>query len=350
MTISSHRNLAIILGLILAGLVSLFSLIGLDINHVDFYKYIIVEFLSVFLVAYILIYFAVRGLIDKKIKPIYKIINAGNKTGTEFYKDLEDKNLVSEVEREVAIWAGKKVREIDQLKKMEKYRKEFLGNVSHELKTPIFNIQGYILTLLDGGLEDVTINRKYLERTEKSVNRLISIVEDLEKISRLESGQLELQYENFNILDLVKEVFELQEMRARNKNIKFCLLSNEKAVMVNADRKKILDVLANLIINSINYGQENGKTTVEIFDMDNQILVEVSDTGIGIAEKHLSRLFERFYRVDKSRSSNEGGTGLGLAIVKHIIEAHDQHVSVRSNEGKGSSFGFTLSKSKPTQK
>jgi len=281
-----------------------------------------------------------------KIKPIYKIINANKSSEPDFSYDIKDRDIVAEVEEDVSIWAGRKSKEIDHLKKMEKYRKEFLGNVSHELKTPIFNIQGYVSTLLDGGLEDEGINRKYLERSEKSINRLISIVQDLETISHFESGQLELVHENFNIVDLVKEVLEMQEIRAKQRKIKLQLTGNEKNITVNADRKRIIEVLVNLIVNSINYGKDEGKTTVGFFDLDDRILVEVTDNGIGISEKCLPRLFERFYRVDKSRSSNEGGTGLGLAIVKHIIEAHGQRVSVRSKTGEGSSFGFTLQKVK----
>jgi two-component system phosphate regulon sensor histidine kinase PhoR len=346
MKITSPQNIAVIMGVGIAFITCLFSLAGMYISGEDFFKYLLVEFLSVFFLSFIIIYFVLRGLLVNKIKPIYKIINANKSTEPDFAYDIKDRDIVAEVEEDVAIWAGRKVREIDQLKKMEKYRKEFLGNVSHELKTPIFNIQGYVSTLLDGGLEDETINRSYLEKSEKSINRMISIVQDLETISQLESGQMELQFENFSISELVREVFELQEFRSKQKKIKLILTSSDKSLIVNADRKRIMEVLINLVVNSINYGKEEGKTTVQFFDMDDRILVEVSDNGIGIPEKSLPRIFERFYRVDKSRSRHEGGTGLGLAIVKHIIEAHGQQVSVRSRQDEGSSFGFTLQKAK----
>lgn len=346
MKITSPQNIAVMMGVGIALITCLFSFIGMFIGGEDFYKYLLVEFLSVFFLSFIIIYFVLRGLLINKIKPIYKVINANKSTEPDFAYDIKDRDIVAEVEEDVAIWAGRKVREIDQLKKMEKYRKEFLGNVSHELKTPIFNIQGYVSTLLDGGLEDETINRSYLEKSEKSINRMISIVQDLETISQLESGQLELQFETFNIRDLVREVFELQEFRSKQKKIKLVLTGGDKSFFVNADRKRITEVLINLVVNSINYGKEEGRTNVEFFDMDDRILVEVSDNGIGIPEKSLPRIFERFYRVDKSRSRHEGGTGLGLAIVKHIIEAHGQQVSVRSRQDEGSSFGFTLQKSK----
>jgi len=346
MKITSPQNIAVMMGAGIALITCLFSLAGMYIGGEDFYKYLLVEFLSVFFLSFIIIYFVLRGLLINKIKPIYKIINANKSTEPDFAYDIKDRDIVAEVEEDVAIWAGRKAREIDQLKKMEKYRKEFLGNVSHELKTPIFNIQGYVSTLLDGGLEDETINRSYLEKSEKSINRMISIVQDLETISQLESGQLELQYESFNIRDLVREVFELQEFRSKQKKIKLLLPGGEKTYLVNADRKRITEVLVNLVVNSINYGKEGGRTTIEFFDLDDRILVEVTDNGIGIPEKSLPRIFERFYRVDKSRSRHEGGTGLGLAIVKHIIEAHGQQVSVRSKPDEGSSFGFTLQKAK----
>lgn len=238
-----------------------------------------------------------------------------------------------------------KDKEIFRLKEMEKYRKEFLGNVSHELKTPIFNIQGYISTLLDGGLEDPMINRLYLERAEKSINRMISIVEDLETISRLESGELKLKHDKFNLTQLVEEVFEVHEMRAKSKKIRLRLAKkNTKPVWVYADKKRIFQVLSNLVINSINYGKESGKTEVTISKLDKKIQVDIKDNGIGISETDLPRIFERFYRVDKSRSREQGGTGLGLAIVKHLLEGHGETISVKSKENKWTIFSFTLPK------
>jgi two-component system phosphate regulon sensor histidine kinase PhoR len=235
--------------------------------------------------------------------------------------------------------------EIQQLKQLEKYRKDFLGNVSHELKTPIFNIQGYILTLLEGGIDDPGINMLYLKRTERSIDRMISIIEDLEAISKLESGELELNLTRFNIYQMVEEVFDLQEVRAEKRNIKLKFgRTADRNIQVLADKPRIFQVVSNLIVNSINYGKDGGTTTVSFYDMDNLVLVEVRDNGIGIAERDLPRIFERFYRTDKSRSREQGGTGLGLAIVKHIIEAHNQTINVNSTLGKGTSFTFTLEK------
>ncbi len=245
----------------------------------------------------------------------------------------------------VAQWVLQKNAEIDRLKRMEKFRREFLSNVSHELKTPLFSIQGYISTLLDGGLNDVHINQKFLEKAEKNVNRMVTIIKDLETVSSIESGELELEFEKFDITVLIRDMFEMLEIKANSKNIKFFLLSQSKNVMVYADRHRIADVLYNLLLNSISYGKENGKTTVYVHDLDERILVEVADNGIGIEAEYIPRLFERFFRVDKNRSREEGGTGLGLAIVKHIIEAHQQSVYVKSTFGVGSSFSFTLNRS-----
>jgi two-component system phosphate regulon sensor histidine kinase PhoR len=242
-------------------------------------------------------------------------------------------------------YAQNRAKEIKKLRRMEKYRKEFLGNVSHELKTPIFNIQGYILTLLDGGLEDPEINREYLERTEKSINRMVSIIEDLESITKLETGKLALEWEDFDIVQLVKYVYELQDSIRARFNIDFAFdRSYDKPIVVAGDKKRITEVLNNLIVNSIFYGNKGGKTTISFAEMGENILVDVTDNGLGLEEDEIPRIFERFYRTDKSRSRDRGGTGLGLSIVKHIIEAHNQTITVRSEPGSGSSFSFTLKK------
>lgn len=302
-----------------------------------------VIFLSVFFIS---LHF-LNGFIIKKINPLYKTIYNKNPLWQKQNKHTRNKDVLSEVKEKVEDWAQDKAKEIDQLKQLEKYRREFLGNVSHELKTPIFNIQGYILTLLDGGLDDPTINKSYLERTEKSINRMINIVEDLESIARLESGELKLEYEDFDIISLIQDIIEMQEMLAQKNQIKLEIAPNSpKSVKVNADKKRITEALNNLIANSIKYGRTNGKTTLMFYDIGDQVMVEVADTGIGISEKDINRIFERFYRTDKSRSRDQGGTGLGLSIVKHIIEAHEQTINVRSKLGEGSSFTFTLNKAK----
>jgi two-component system, OmpR family, phosphate regulon sensor histidine kinase PhoR len=300
-------------------------------------------------------YFFYKFILDKfiyeKIRLIYKTIH-DLKAPRPVSKSsmLNKRNIIEKTNQEVLEWAENKTREIDDLKKMEAYRREFLGNVSHELKTPIFNIQGYILTLLDGGMDDPQINRKYLERTEQSIDRMISIIEDLEAISRFEAGELRLEFENFDIVSLASDVMEDLEIKAEKKNIRFYMARNyDVPIYVFADRQRIRQVLTNLIVNSIKYGTENGRTKISFFDMDENILVEVTDSGVGIPREELPRVFERFYRGDRSRArrSGEGGSGLGLAIVKHIIEAHNQTINVRSTLGVGSTFAFTLRKGKP---
>ncbi len=344
---TSPRWMALIIGLFSALLALIALFISIAVPDTRMFVYIFFAVVGVFVVIFIIVYYSLNSFILEKINPIYKTIHNINLPERELRKDLEKKDVINEVKNEVLTWAKSKTKEIAQLKQLEKYRKEFLGNVSHELKTPIFNIQGYVLTLLDGGLEDENINRKYLERTEKSINRMISIVEDLESISRLESGELKLDYNKFNIKVLFEEVFELQEMLAKEQGIKLRFDSSyEKPLYVLADRNRIFEVVNNLIVNSIKYGNAGGHTTVSFMDMGENLLIEIADDGIGIAEGDLNRIFERFYRTDKSRSRDMGGTGLGLSIVKHIIEAHNQTINVRSNQGVGSSFAFTLARTK----
>jgi two-component system phosphate regulon sensor histidine kinase PhoR len=229
---------------------------------------------------------------------------------------------------------------------MEEYRRDFIGNVSHELKTPIFNLQGYLDTLLDGGYQDTNILVPYLQKAMQNVERLSTIVEDLNTIAELEANQLDLDMEKFNIKELVKEVFEDLEMKAQERNIRlsFKEINNFKPIYVLADYERIRQVVDNLVVNAINYGRNYGRVFVSFYDMDKNILVEVSDNGIGIEAEHLLHVFDRFYRVDKARSRNTGGSGLGLAIVKHVIEAHGQTISARSTPNIGSTFGFTLAK------
>jgi len=299
-------------------------------------------------------YYTYKYILDKfiyeKIRLIYKTIHELKVSQKQPRSELlKQKDIIEQANLEVLEWAQTKTREIDDLKKLEAYRREFLGNVSHELKTPIFNIQGYILTLLDGGMDDPQINRKYLERTEKSIDRMISIIQDLEIISKFEAGEFTLKYEYFDIVELAREVTDLMDIKASKKNIRLFFAENyDSPVVVYADRQRIQQVLTNLIVNSVKYGSENGRTKISFFDMDENILVEVTDSGMGIPREELPRIFERFYRGDRSRTrkTGEGGSGLGLAIVKHIIEAHNQTINVRSTLGVGSTFAFTLKKGK----
>jgi len=302
----------------------------------------------VFLASYFIFSFILQRFIYDKIKIIYKTILSLKVPKEEKNKTIDlHEDIISKVQEDVTGWAEDNQKEIEELKKLEIYRKEFLGNVSHELKTPIFNIQGYILTLLDGALDDPEVNLEYLKKTEKNIERLINIVQDLEIITQLETGEIKLEFSKFNIVALIREIYEMLEIKAKQNKIAFSFhdsLSSDAEVNVFADKEKIRQVLINLIENSIKYGSEGGRTKVSFYDMDENVLIEVSDNGIGIDSKHLPRLFERFYRVDKSRSRNMGGSGLGLAIVKHIIESHKQTVNVRSAPGVGSTFAFTLKK------
>ncbi len=259
-------------------------------------------------------------------------------------KKHEQKND-SELDHTLMMLEKEIKKEREHYKNLDSYRKEYLGNVSHELKTPLFNIQGYISTLLDGAMEDnADLLKEYLKKADKNIERMINIIDDLETISHLESGSMLLDYEVFDIENIISEVFEQMELLANKKNIQLKLLklSSQQYFFVNADKFRIRQVLINLISNSIKYGKKNGTTTVSLQKEQEKIIVSVKDNGIGIEEKHLPRIFERFYRVDKGRSREQGGTGLGLAIVKHIIEAHKQTVSVQSTLNKGSIFTFTL--------
>jgi len=296
---------------------------------------------------YYLTKYILQVFIFEKIKVIYKIIQSLKLTRSEkkaWRSGLGD-DMINQVSRDVIDWAEDKKAEIDQLHKAEVYRREFLANVAHEIKTPIANMQGYISTLLGGGLEDQKINREFLVKTEKNIDRLIELVNDLDIISSLESGEVHMEKTRFDINALAREIFEFLEDNARAANIKF-IFGNEDSspVWVYADRDRIRQVLVNLLENSVKYGRDAGRTKVSFYDMDENYLIEVSDNGIGIEEQHIPRLFERFYRVDKHRSRVEGGTGLGLAIVKHIIEAHGQTINVRSSPKIGSTFSFTLKK------
>ncbi|MCY1636237.1 sensor histidine kinase [Marinifilum sp. D737] len=345
MKIISSTKVSVFVSLLAGALVLIFCTIGLWLPIEPAYI-ILFAIISVGII-YKLSKILVNRFLYSKVRILYKTIH-----DTQIIdKDLSDKvkstDVLVEAEKEVREWSEQRGSLVAQLKKQEKFRKEFIGNVSHELKTPIFNIQGYILTLLDGGLEDKSINRNYLERTEKSINRMITIVKDLEVISKLESGELKLVYERFNISDLINEVLEMQEMRAKKNGIKLQFKHRIDAPnFVYADKKEIFQVLNNLIVNSIKYGKDKGTTTIEVMSMDNKALIEVRDNGIGIESDNLPRIFERFYRVDKSRARNMGGSGLGLAIVKHIIDAHNQSINVSSTYGEGTSFTFSLDKSK----
>lgn len=309
------------------------------------YWLILILALICYVVSFFLIQYRVEQFIYKRIKKIYddvSLLDTSNIGEQKITTNME--TLTKEVER----FAQNKKLEIEALKIRENYRKEFIGNVSHELKTPLFTVQSYILTLLDGALKDKKVRTKYLESANKGVERLIYIVKDLDMISKLEAGDLSLEKENFNIIELINNVFDLLEIKAAKKNIALTLDDIlDSSVMVIADKERIQQVLTNLIENSIKYGKEGGTTEVSIEDLiKNKLIIRITDNGEGIRENHLTRLFERFFRVDKSGSRQEGGSGLGLSIVKHIIDAHNEKIYVESQFGIGSEFSFTLEKGK----
>lgn len=310
-----------------------------------------VTFLVTLITSFLVFYYLIEKYVYSKIKIIYKLIH-----NLKLGRDLRDAlgehisaDPINDVEAEVKEWAREKKTEIDELRKQEKFRRDFLSNISHEFKTPLFAIQGYIEALQEDGFDDKELARQFLEKAAKNVDRLSYLIEDLDEISKLESGEIPVNLTRFKINDLIKEVFESMETKARKHDIKLIFKQKyDEPTLVNADREKIRQVLVNLIDNSLKYGKDEGTTAVSLFELHDQVLVEVTDDGIGIEEKYLPRLFERFFRTDTSRSRQIGGSGLGLAIVKHIIEAHEQTINVRSTEGLGSTFGFTLQKSKQT--
>lgn len=301
--------------------------------------------------SFLIFYWLIEKYIYSKIKLIYKLIH-----NLKLGRDLRDAlgehisaDPINDVEIEVKEWAKQKKKEIDELRTQEKFRRDFLSNISHEFKTPLFAIQGYIEAIQDDEFGDLDMAKDFLTKAARNVDRLSYLIKDLDEISKLETGEMAINYTRFKINDLIKEVFESMEMKASQHHIKLVFKQKyDEPIPVYADREKMVQVLVNLIDNSLKYGKEGGSTSISLFELHDQVLVEVTDDGIGIEEKFLPRLFERFFRTDTSRSRQIGGSGLGLAIVKHIVEAHQQTINVRSTEGLGSTFGFTLQKAKPS--
>ena len=337
----SPRLLSFITAIIIATANALLSLFLHQSWYTPFFVFIIT-----FFIIYGLYYYTLQRFIYRKIKIIYKFIYQTKATKKEefFYKNILPQKSIEEVSADVQKWAMQRKDEIEMLRANEQFRKEFLMNLAHELRTPIFSVQGYVDTLLGGALEDKEVNKKFLNNASKSIDRLVRLVDDLDEISKLESGKIPVIQESFVIQDLIKDVYEEFLLKAKERGI---LLSfkkgTERPIYVNADKQKIKQVLVNLIENAIKYGNDQGSVIAGCYEMDDKhVYIEISDDGPGIAEEHLPRIFERFYRADRSRARAIGGTGLGLAIVKHIIDAHGQTVNVRSKQGVGSSFGFTL--------
>jgi len=331
--------------------------VGISIACVNFYfqhswLHFLITFAISFAISFFAFYYLFQRYIYNKIRLIYKLIH-----NLKLDKDLKDAlgekmsdDPINDVEKQVRDWAKEKKREIDALKDQEKFRREFLGNISHEFKTSLFAVQGYIDALQDGMMqEDPEMAAQFLTKASQNLDRLTFLIKDLDEISKLESGQIPINYQKFDLVILIKEVLESMEDKAKLHDIS--LVFKEKyhsSTLVKADREKIRQVLVNLVSNSIKYGKTRGHTNIRIYELFEAVLVEVTDDGIGIDEKNLPRVFERFYRTDKSRSRKIGGSGLGLAIVKHIIEAHQQTINVRSTEGMGTTFAFTLEKIKPS--
>ncbi|WP_313112888.1 sensor histidine kinase [Aequorivita sediminis] len=332
-----------------AFLIALFSVLGLVafqyVLKESISGWLLLYFVILFFISYIILQYRVEKFIYLRIKKIY------NDVSVLYEKDFPQPSVTTDLEgltKEVERYVNDKKTEIESLNIRENYRKEFMGNVSHELKTPLFTVQSYILTLLDGALDDKKVRKEYLKRASKGVERLAYIVNELDLIAKLEIGGLVLKKENFNIIELVQSIFDLLEMKAAKKNISLVFDKEYKEpIIVNADKERIEQVLTNLIVNSIKYGRKEGTTEVGFDNIGkNKILIRITDNGEGILQENLKRIFERFYRVDKSGSRKEGGSGLGLSIVKHIVEAHKEKIYVESQYGIGSEFSFTLEKGK----
>ena len=336
---------ALYITLFATGFVTVLTSFYFKIPFSDLILFSLLFAVSLYIFSFFVIQYRVEVFIYRRVKKIYDDVSF---LGASSFRNQPITTDMATLTREVKKFATDKKLEIETLKVREEYRREFIGNVSHELKTPLFTVQGYISTLLDGAMDDKTIRKKYLQRAEKGVERLIFIVQDLDMITKLEVGDLNLHIITFNIVEVIQNVFDLLEMKAEKKNI---ILSFDnkysKPINVLGDKDKIQQVLTNLVVNSIKYGKQDGSTEVGIEDLvNNKVIIRVTDNGEGIQKQHISRIFERFYRVDKSGARSEGGSGLGLSIVKHIIEAHEEKIYVESQFGVGSEFSFTLEKTK----
>lgn len=295
------------------------------------------------LVIFLLFYRLFQRFIQTRLQQIYKSIQINQDNS--LVNESKINKLISRAEKDVEVWKENKNNEISKLKEQEQFRREFLGNLAHELKTPVFAVQGYILTLIEGGIDDSEVNLQFLNRAALATDRIVYILDDLDQITKLEVDTLKMNQRSFEINSLIREIVDSLEHSIQEKHITIEVNNENAQTHVFADKIKISQVLTNLIINAINYGNKNGKVVLSIDSIDELVSISVSDDGIGIDEANLPRIFERFYRVEKSRNRNEGGSGLGLAIVKHIIEAHQQMITVKSTVGVGSTFTFNLKKS-----
>ncbi len=342
MTKNSHK-FSMVTALFITGIHTFLLSIFLYMFYEIDLSFLFYWFISSYIFTFFILHLRLETFVFNSIKSIYRdltLLESASFNQSPITTDM------ASLSKEIDSYAKNKKLELEALKIREEYRKEFIGNVSHELKTPLFTVQGYISTLIEGAADDPKIRDKYLKRADKGVDRLIYIVKDLDMITKLEVGDANLTIETFNILETITNVFDLLEIKAEKKNISLLLDKDYPApVMVHADRDRIQQVLSNLVVNSIKYGHQNGTTEISVEVLNSEkMIVRVTDNGEGVEAKHLTRLFERFYRVDKSGSREEGGSGLGLSIVKHIIEAHDEKIYVESKFGIGSEFSFTLQK------
>lgn len=344
---TDYRKISLFITIILTLFISLLYFISsLFFEEIKFnlFALIIID-LSTLIFTYFLFSYILKRFIYDKIRLIYKIIR-NLKLQKDEKPDLNiNTDIIKEVKEEVEDWGQKHKQEISTLKDREEFRREYIGNISHELKNPIFNIQGYIYSLIDGAKDDPELSVKYLKRTSKNIERILTIIEDLDTISELEVTDIKTNFKTFNLFNLIEEVIELFDEKTKKKNVTIYFREDYiNTLQVTGDEHRIKQVLVNLIDNAVKYSFENGRIKISFFDMDKNRLIEITDEGSGISEEDLPRIFERFYRTDKARSRDKGGTGLGLAIVKHIIEAHNQTINVRSTVGVGTTFAFTLKK------
>jgi len=306
---------------------------------------IVIAILVLFLISFFIIQYRAEHFIYRRLKKIYEDVSILD------VNDLKRESTTTDIEKlskSMQKFVEGKRLEIKNLTERDSFRRDFLGNVAHELKTPLFTVQGYILTLMEGAVNDKEIRMKYLERANKGAERLVAVIKDLDMIAKLENDGLKLNIDVFNMLELIQNVFDLLEMKAKKRNLTLQFDKiYEFPVFVKGDIEKIEQVLINLIVNSIKYGKPNGTTIVGVENYnDTKFIIKIIDNGEGIEKEHISRLFERFYRVDQSRSREQGGSGLGLSIVKHIVEAHDENILLKSTYGEGSEFSFTLEKAR----
>ncbi len=297
------------------------------------------------LITFAIISKVIATFLETRVKHLFQIIHKPEDSNINELKLNQDQPLLEQVELEVSKYLKSQNQELNTLRDLEKYRQDFVGNVAHELKTPIFNIQGYVHTLKDGALDDPEVNKLYLQRASDNIDRMIKIIEDLDSVYKLESNQLKLEWQDIDILNFVETMKEEIKLLAKEKNISISIESDlPDELKIRADTDYLRQVFINLLENSVKYGKENGETCIKLIDLDQNVLIEIQDNGPGIESKHLRHIFDRFYRVDKARSRQAGGSGLGLSIVKHILEAHGQNIKVRSTPGIGTIFSFTLAK------